>query len=122
MYAQTTFYGVEMLLGAGSVAGSIFHVAIYDTTDVAVGQVLNNEIVVSEDRVVTADGIAAGKVQIQFLDQVALPAGGYYVAAILRQSDGNDLTIMDDLTVPQPFDASLLFVPNDATGQRLQLF
>lgn len=60
VYAQTTFYGVEMLLGAGSAAGSIFHVAIYDTTDVAVGQVLNNEIVVSEDRVVTADGIAAG--------------------------------------------------------------
>ena len=65
-----------MLLGAVSAAGSIFHLAIYDTTDVPVGQVLNNEIVVSEDRVVTADGIAAGKVQIQFLDQVALPAGG----------------------------------------------
>ncbi|MGV9013278.1 MAG: T9SS type A sorting domain-containing protein [Flavobacteriales bacterium] len=112
--AQATFYGVEMLLGPSSAAGSIFHVAIYDTTDVAAGQVLNNEIVVSEDRVVTPAEIAAGMVQIQFLDQVALPAGGYYVAAILSQSDGNDFTIMDDLTVPQPFDASLIFVPNDA--------
>ncbi|MCI1752484.1 MAG: T9SS type A sorting domain-containing protein [Flavobacteriales bacterium] len=111
--AQTTFYGAEILLGASSEAGTLVSFAIYDTTDVVAGQVLSNEITATEDHVVTAGEIASGKVQLAFFDQISFPEGGYYLAAKLSQVDGKNITVLDDITVPQPFDASLLFTPVD---------
>lgn len=115
--SPTTFYGAEMLLGPSSVAGNLVHFAIYDSTDVVQNSPLSNEITATEDHVVTNAEIASGKIDLAFFDQFSFPAGGYYAAAILTQVGiTGELTILNDLTVPQPIDASLLFTPVDPDG------
>ena len=117
--AQSTFYGAQILLGSQSAAGSLISVALYDTAGVAPSVPLPNQLYQSEDHVVTAAEIAAGQVDLRFLDDAVLPAGGYFLAATISQQDGNDLYILDDVTVPQPFDASYLYLPVDVQNRYL---
>ncbi|MBK9422362.1 MAG: T9SS type A sorting domain-containing protein [Flavobacteriales bacterium] len=116
--AQATYYGVQFLLGSESSAGAIYRAAVYDTTDV--GSVLSNELTVSEDMVLTQAQVTAGVVNVQFLDPITLLPGGYYVALKLSKADGNDIYVLNDLTVPQPGAASLIYLPVD--DQNLNLY
>src|SRR5690606_24521274 len=60
---------------------------------------------------------AAGVAQVAFMDPLTLDPNAYYVAVRLFQEGGNDLYILDDITVEQPFDATMLWIPNDDQGQ-----
>jgi hypothetical protein len=104
--------GAQVLLGSSSDAGSLIAVALYDTTDVLAAN-MGNPLTFSEDHVVTADEIAAGVVNLNFLDPIALPPGGYYLGAKVSKQDENELYVVDDGTVPQPDLAALIYTPVD---------
>ena len=115
--AQATYYGVEFLLGSESSAGAIYRAALYDTTDV--GSELSNELTISEDMVLTQAQVTAGVVDVSFLDPITLPPGGYYVALKLSKADANDIYVLNDLTVPQPSAASLIYLTVDDQNSHL---
>lgn len=117
---QETFYGVEVYLDAARTnPGSYFIAAIYDTTDVQVGSSLSSPLVESEIRVITAADVSNGIVTVHFLDAITLPANAYYVGVRLYQEDGNDIYILDDTSVPQPWSATMLWTPVDDNNQFL---
>lgn len=115
---QSTFTGVEVVLDVNnSMAGSYFIAAVYDTSEMYVGTPLSSPLVESEPRVITEADLAAGVAQVAFMDPLTLDPNAYYVAVRLFQEGGNDLYILDDITVEQPFDATMLWIPNDDQGQ-----
>lgn len=108
------YYGVQVVLGENSEAGSYFVAAVYDTAAVQVGQT-PIALVESDPRVITQEDIDVygGLVDIAFLDPILLSPGAYYVSANLFQEAGQNIFIADDVTIPQPAGASLLYLPID---------
>ncbi len=108
------YYSVQVVLGENSEAGSYFVAAVYDTAAVQVGQT-PIALVESDPRVITQEDIDVygGLVDIAFLDPILLSPGAYYVSANLFQEAGQNIFIADDVTIPQPAGASLLYLPID---------
>jgi hypothetical protein len=104
--------GVEIALGSATEAGSYFIASVYDTTSVLAND-LSSPLAESDIHVITAGDIAAGKASVAFFDPIFLDPDGYFVSANLFEEGGNDLYILDDVTVPQPNIASMLWIPND---------
>ncbi|HQV39622.1 MAG: T9SS type A sorting domain-containing protein [Flavobacteriales bacterium] len=111
------FIGVEVVVGANTQVGSYFIAAVYDTADVQVGQT-PTALVESDPRVITQQDLDnGGRAAISFLDPLVLGPGAYYVSANLHQEVGQDISISDDVTVPQPPGASLIYLPIDAQNR-----
>lgn len=110
---QRVFLGVEVVLGASTQAGSYFIAAVYDTADIQVGQV-PAAMVESDPRVITQQDLDNGRrASIAFIEPIVLGPGAYYVSANLYQEGGQNISIADDVTVPQPGEASLIYIPID---------
>jgi hypothetical protein len=110
--------GVEIILGSASAAGSYFIASLYDTTSVLQNTDLSTPLAESDIHVITDADIAAGKASVQFFNPVSLSPDGYFVSANLYQEGGNDLYILDDVTVPQPAIASILWLPVDEPNEQ----
>lgn len=111
----TTALGVEVQLDVNnSDAGSYFIATLYDTTEVWEGD-LNalNSLGESDLRVITSADLNAGVAYVDFIEPIELQPEGYFVGVRMYQEAGNDLYILDDLTVDEPFDATMLWIPND---------
>lgn len=118
--AQEVFDGVEIVTATQSQAGSYFIGAIYDTTEMFAGTSLSSPIAETEIRVIVASDLTGSRrAAVDFLDPVTLAPGAYYVAARLYQEAAKNLYVVDDLTVPQPGDASMLWLPVDDQNQYL---
>ena len=116
---QETFTGVEIYLSANNTdAGSYFIAALYDTADVFLNN-LASPLQESDIRVITAADITNGLVSVDFLEEITLAPNGYFVGVRLYQEGGNDIYILDDKSVDQPFDASMLWIPVDDNNQNL---
>ena len=116
--STTTFYGVEIRMATQSAPGSYFIAAVYDTADVMTGNGNNpTPLVESDPRVITQADYNSRLASVSFLDAITLNPGAYYVSANLYQEGGNDLSILDDVTVPQPWDASMIYIPIDDQNQ-----
>lgn len=116
---QETFTGVEIYLSSNNTdPGSYFIAAIYDTADVFMNN-LASPLVESEIRVITAADITNGIVGVHFLDDITLDPNAYFVGVRLYQEGGSDIYILDETTVPQPFDATMLWIPVDDQNQNL---
>lgn len=117
---QETFTGVEIYLtGASSTSpGSYFIGAVYDTASVLsdLNTMLENPLVESDFRVIDAADIAVRTTAVSFTAPITLQPGGYFVSANLYQEGGANLRILDDLTVPQPGMASMIWLPVDNQG------
>lgn len=112
-----TVYGLEIVLGGNSVEGAVLVAAMRDTADVLPNPaVMTIPFAESDIYVLTAADIAAGVVQVPFLDPTLLTPNAYY-AGVEMFSDGgqNDMSVVNDVTVPQPSFASLIFIFNSAT-------
>lgn len=110
-----TVYGVSAELANGSEANSAVIVSIFDTTQVF-NDNLNSPIAQSDVVNVTTANIAAGRVVGLFVPPVDLPAGGYYASVrLLSAANEYDIFVLDDVTVPQPGNASLIYDPVDQT-------
>lgn len=113
VHVPATFYGVEVILGSATQAGSFFNAYVYDTTDVLVNSDVSNPIAVSDFHVITAAEKLAKKARVAFSEPLALPEGAFFVSANMFQADNKNMFIEDDTTVPQPGIASILWIPND---------
>lgn len=122
VHTEETFTGVEVYLSAQTQPGSYFIAAVYDTANVFVSgsPSLSSPLVESDPRLITQEDMDNGRrPAVSFLDPITLPVGAYYVSANLYQEAGNDIRIVDDLTVPQPSAASALYIPIDANNQNI---
>ena len=112
---DVTAFGVEFLVTNTSVAGATIFAALLDTTDV-----LNDNVdsgfwlATSEEYVLTDEDIAAGTVTLLFEDEITLTPNAYY-AGLQTFSDlnSNDIRILDDATIPQPGNASMIGISGD---------
>ena len=116
---QQTFSGVEIYLSSTNTdPGSYFIAAVYDTVDVYAND-LGNPLVESEIRVITQADIDNGTVSVAFLDDITLGPDAYFVGVRLYEQGGNNIAILDDKSVAQPYDATLLWLPVDDQNQNL---
>ena len=113
--SPTTVYGVSAELANGTEVNSAVIVSIHDTTQVF-NDNLNSPLAQSDVITVTPADLAAGRILGLFLPAVDLPAGGYYASVrLLSAANAFDIAILDDVTVPQPGNSSLIYDPSDAT-------
>lgn len=111
-----TFYGVEVVLATQSQTGSYFIGTIYDTTDVYSGE-MASPLAETEIRIIVQSDLqGARKATAIFYDPITLDPGAYFVAVRLYQEATKNIYIVDDLTVPQPVEASMLWIPVDANN------
>jgi hypothetical protein len=111
-----TVINVNIQLTSTTVAGGDIFVQIHLGDDILVNDIIDNPLGTSDIYTVTEADVAAGFVTIPLTEPLLLDLGGYCVSAMLF-SNGNasDIRILDDLTVPQPGGASLIYLPTDAT-------
>lgn len=108
---ELTVHGLEILLSASTVAGGAVSIALYDTASVIADDISSPIAETSLIDVTQAD-VDAGKMRIFFDDPVVLSPEGYYAGVTLFSFDGaGHIRIVDDLTVPQPALASMIYVP-----------
>lgn len=106
--------GLEIGLGSLSEPGASIVISLLDTADVfATPSVVNQAIAESDPHVLTQAEITAGKVTIEFPGPVTLTPNAYYAVASLFADGDNDVFVQDDLTVPQPNAASMVWIPFD---------
>ncbi|HEY0976492.1 MAG TPA: T9SS type A sorting domain-containing protein [Flavobacteriales bacterium] len=103
---------VQIVLGPNTTAGSFLSVSIHDTTDVF-ANILDAPLAESDFYTITDDDVDAGVVTIPFLSPYMMSPTAYFVSANTYSDGTNDLFILDDVTVPQPNVASMLWIPND---------
>jgi len=111
-----TVINVNIQLTSTTVAGGDIFVQIHTGDDILVNDIIDNPLGASDIYTVTEADVAAGFVTIPLTDPLLLDIGGYCVSAMLF-SNGNssDIRVLDDLTVPQPGGASLIYLPTDGT-------
>jgi hypothetical protein len=106
-------YGIEFLITSTTLPGGAVIAALHDSVDVRAG-VVTNAIAESDIADVTQADIDAGFVRILFSEAVSLPAGGYYAGLELFSNDSTSpIRVVNDLTVPQPALASMIYIPDD---------
>jgi hypothetical protein len=111
-----TVINVNIQLTSTTVAGGDIFVQVHFGDDILVNDIIDNPLGTSDIYTVTEADVAAGFVTIPLTDPTLLDIGGYCVSAMLF-SNGNasDIRVLDDLTVPQPGGASLIYLPSDGT-------
>jgi hypothetical protein len=113
--------GIEVDISTRTDLGSLISVSLLDTTDVWGTPIqVNNPVngAESDQHTITAQDLTAGVVGIPFLGPVEIPAGVYYATASLSSSNDSAIFILDDVTVPQPNIASVLWIPVDVENNQ----
>lgn len=105
--------GVEILLSSATVFGGSIIVALHDTADVLADDVTNT-LEQTDVIDITQSHVDAGKVTVMFAEPFMANPNGYYASVeMFSNGNENDIRILNDLTVPQPALASMIFIPND---------
>jgi len=108
---ENPVYGAEVLLASSTVPGGSVFIHVLDTTDFW-NDVFDNPIVSSDEYFITEDDVDAGMVRIYFDSPEMLEANAYYLAIEMYSEDNEfDITLIDDLTTPQPFWSSAILIP-----------
>tara|TARA_B100000700_G_scaffold327066_1_gene440483 strand:+ start:810 stop:2768 length:1959 start_codon:yes stop_codon:yes gene_type:complete len=123
--AETEFTGVEILLDSydwgnsfttpATVSGGECVVTIRDTTLISDESFDPNDIIASSDfYIVEQTDVDNGFMTIPFPEAVTLSPDAYYIGIEMYSNDNeNDIFILDDETVPQPYYMSMIYIPND---------
>jgi hypothetical protein len=118
--AELEVEAIQFELSNNTQAGSYVFVAIYDSLTVLddnFSSMINQTIGASDDAyTISAEDISSGgTVTVPLSASTTLAPGGYYAAVTLYRDGENDITILDDITVPQPGNDALLYLPSDLT-------
>jgi hypothetical protein len=106
--------GIRVMLAPGTVEGGDIYGSILDTADFWASNI--TPLFTTAAGNVSAADITAGYIDLMFAAPITLPAGSYYAAVDLYSNGGtNDIRVYDDQTVPQPFDASAIYISGDAS-------
>lgn len=112
--ANTQVDYLEVALSSSTVAGGEIIASFIDTTDFFADD-MTNPLFQSGAYTVQASDVAAGIAHIPFNAAVTLTPGAYFAAVELNSNaNANDIRILDDVTVPQPSFASMVYIPGDA--------
>ena len=110
----TPLAGIRFMLNNTSQVGGTIYGSLKDTTTFFLEDM--SSIANTNEIVITSQDIVAGYVDGYFTSPITLNPGAYYAAGELY-SDGGTKTVSlkDDETVAQPFDASVIYIPGGAT-------
>jgi hypothetical protein len=111
--SSVTATGLQLELSSASVVGGIIVASLHDSTDVF-DDMVYSPIVSSEAYIITTANLTTGIVNIPFSSPIEVSPGQYYSGVELF-SNGNttNVGILDDITIPQPFWSSMIYIPND---------
>jgi len=108
----TTVSGMRVMLATGTVAGGEIYGSIIDTTNFWQNDMTG--LYLSAGVTVTAAHIATGYVDVPFSAPASLNPGEYYAAIELySNANANDIRVLDDRTVAQPYYAGSIYIPGD---------
>lgn len=116
IHTDMTVYGLEFDITASTLPGATVNIGIYDTSSVVVlSDLLSGPIASTTDYTITQADVDAGKVKVGFNPPAVLAASSAYYASVEMYSNTNtyDVRIIDDETVPQPANASVIYIPAD---------
>jgi len=107
-------YGIEFLTTTNSTElGCAVIVSLHDSTDIR-NQTVTNAIWQGDIYDLTEQDIENGFTRILFPSVQNLGPGGYYAAVELFSANGEShIRILNDLSVPQPALASMIYIPDD---------
>lgn len=113
----TRVASAQIMLANGTVAGGSIIVSLYDTVDVF-ASAMGNYLAQAEIYDVTSADVTAGQITIPFDSPVELTPGAYFIGVEMFGGSGvpgapNTIRVLDDLTVPQPFYSTMIYIPND---------
>ena len=104
--------GFRVMLDAGTVPGGDIFGSILDTNLFWQGDMtpIHQTGLVT----ITQAHVTAGYVDLMFPSAVTLSPNAYYAGVeMYSNANSNDIRIVNDETVAQPFDASAIYIPND---------
>ncbi|MBL4586174.1 MAG: T9SS type A sorting domain-containing protein [Flavobacteriales bacterium] len=110
-FTQTAnIIGVQILLANGTEAGSSLIVSVHDTADVLTNGDMYNALAQSTLITITQANVDDGFVVVPITFTTGIDA--FYVGAeLFSDGNANDVAILDDETVPQPFLTSIIYLP-----------
>lgn len=112
VHEATTFNGIEVYLANGTNEGSYFIASVYDT--LSVWDEINDAALAESDiHLIDGNDMSTGLAYADFLEPITLQPGGYFAMVSMYQEAGSNLRILDDITVPQPTVASVLWLPGE---------
>jgi hypothetical protein len=110
-----TVYGLEVALASNTVEGGFMIASMHDTASVLADNV-GDLLAEGQPTDITAEDIENGLITMLFDDPVTLSPEGYYAGVALFSNTGaGHIRVVDDLTVPQPALASMIYLPSDNT-------
>lgn len=108
-----TIPGIEVMFGQGTQREGAIMVSLHDAADLDINDV-DNALAQSNVHDITQQNATSRRARVMFQQPVQLAPGGYYAGVrILSEADEKVVRIQDDLTIPQPFGASLIYLPGD---------
>ena len=106
---QTTVYAMDVLITAGSVPGALISASIHDSLAVIDNDDISSPIYSTTEYTLTQDDVNNGFVRIVFDSPQTLAPGPYYAGVeLFSNGNTNDISVIDDVTVPQPALASVI--------------
>lgn len=111
--STTWAVGLEILLDDGTEEDGAVVVTVHDTDNVFLDDVT---LFLEESEIydITASDVTAGVIQVMFIEPIELEPNAYFFGVEMFSNAGeNTVSIVDDVTVPQPFYSSMIFIPND---------
>ena len=113
--ASLSVTGVQIELSNATVAGSIVISSLHDSTALF-NEDVYNPLASSNAHVITATDLTNGFVNIPFTQAIYIGPGQYYSGVELFSNSGaNEIDILDDVTIPQPWWTSMIYIANGAT-------
>lgn len=107
--------GIQILLANGTVEGGEINVKFIDTVNFFADPADMTPFAQSQSHVVTATDIANGMITVYFPSLVTLNPGAYFAAVeFLSNGNSSPIRILDDITVEQPWYASMIYFLGDA--------
>lgn len=104
---------LEVALSASTVAGGDIIASIIDTANFFANDM--TPVFQSAAYTVQASDVTNGYAHIPFTAPITLTPGAYFAAVELYSNgNANDIRVLDDVTVPQPYYASMIYIPADA--------
>lgn len=113
--ASVTATGVQVVLSNASEVGGLIVAALHDSTAIF-NEDYYSPIVSSAAYAITAGDLTTGIVDIPFTAPAWVDPGQYYAGVeLFSNSSAAHVGILDDVTIPQPFYSSMIFIANGAT-------
>jgi len=113
--------GIRVMLASGSQVDGEIYGSIKDTATFWVNDM--SSLFSTNSVKLTLANINAGYVDLYFSNAITLNPGAYYAAVELYSNGGTaHISIVDDETVPQPGDASAIYIPGDQSWSNGEAF